>query len=73
MEDEFLNKAIQTLKGNEHKILDEFVMAFLAHQSLQGLQPEEVFSKYRLCIEHITSGVNVATKYYLEQIEKEHD
>lgn len=70
MKDENLAKAVATIRGNEHKILDEFVKAFLAHQSLQGLDIEEVFAKYRLCIMHVTEGMNMGTKYYLEKIEK---
>ena len=66
MEDEFLEKAVETLRGNEHKILAEFSKSFMAHCGLQGIPYEDIFTKYQLCICYVTEGMNIVTKYYFE-------
>lgn len=70
-QEEWLDKAVETIKGNEDKILTEFIISFLAHQSLNGIGIDEVFKKYKLCIEHVQNSHTLETKYHLEKIDRQ--
>lgn len=56
MEDNLLQKVVESIATKEREIIDEFCKAFMAHKSLEGVSIKDIFNQYTLCTNPFGEG-----------------